>query len=167
MKDKERLGPAVSETHVSNSKIDHYLESIFKNAPKNYPENIKRLVRQAIINLDYFVESEEFSQYCFPALRALEGHIKYLITAAGGRTSHSFSEFNKDPRTGRYIFVEHVRDERLKPHIERCYNYYKSVRDTTIHFGDIFGRSDSTRMIESKEDADEIIRKCISLIRLG
>lgn len=156
----------VSETHVSQSRIDHYLNSIFRNAPGNYPENIKRLVRQAIINLDYYVESEEFSQYCFPTLRALEGHIKFLITEAGGRTSHSFNEFNKDRRTGRYIFTEHIRDESLKPHIEKCYNYYKSVRDTVIHFGDIFGKSDSTRMIESKEAADEIIKKCINLIRM-
>lgn len=164
---EQDVNPYVSETHISQYKVDHYLDSIFRNAPDDYPENVKRLVRQAIINLDYYVESEEFSQYCFPALRALEGHIKYLITEAGGKTGHAFSEFNKDRNTGRYVFVEHIRDRHKKPHIEKCYNYYKSVRDTVIHFGDIFGKSDSTRMIESKKDADEIIRKCISLIRMG
>lgn len=154
-----------SRTVVDEAKIDKLVNEIFEKAPSNYPENIKRLVRQAIINLEYYVESEEFSQYCFPALRALEGHIKYLIKRSGGKVGRSFSEFNKDPKTGRYIFIEGVKKHSEIPYIEKCYNYYKSVRDTTIHFGDLIGQTDSTRMIESKKDADEIITKCISLIR--
>ena len=45
-----------------------------------------------------------------------------------------------------------------------CYNYYKSQRDTDFHFGDILGGMDNTRFIETKEEADEIIKNCISLI---
>lgn len=161
----EKIKIKESLTPVDIEKVDRLVNEVFERAPQDYPENIKRLVRQAIINLEYYVESEEFSQYCFPALRALEGHIKYLIKRSGGKVGRSFYEFNKDPKTGRYVFIESVRRRSEIPYIEKCYNYYKSVRDTTIHFGDLIGQTDSTRMIESKKDADEIIEKCISLIR--
>lgn len=151
-------------THIKAKKVDNEIKQIFKRAPKDYPENIKRLLKQAIINLDYYVDSDEYSQYCFPALRALEGHIKYVITRSGGKIAHNFSTFQKDPETGLYVFTEEIKNKREKPHIEECYNYYKSVRDTIFHFGDIIGNSDTTRMMESKEDADEIIGHCIDLI---
>ncbi len=154
-----------SITHVNEKNINALMDNIFRYSPKNYPDNIKRLVRQALINLDYYVESEEYSQYCFPALRALEGHIKYIINRAGGKMGHTFSTFQKDLKTGRYVFDEEVRHRSEIPYIEECYNYYKSVRDTAVHFGDIIGTTDTTRMIESKKVADEIINKCIDLIR--
>lgn len=150
---------------IDTDKIDRQVEDIFKYAPEDYPESIKRLIRQALINLEYYVDSEEFSEYSFPALRALEGHIKYLIKRSGGKVGRSFSEFSKDPKTGRYYFTENVKKHSEIPYIEKCYNYYKSVRDTTFHFGDIIGRTDSTRLLDSKRDADEIIEKCIALIR--
>ena len=90
------------------------------------------------------MESEEYSQYAFPALRALEGHMKYLITKAGGTVGRWFSGFNKDAVTGDYIYTSSLTDTRQKSQIEKCDNYYKAVRDTVFHFGDIMGSTDST-----------------------
>ncbi len=148
---------------IDSKNIDDSLNTICPSFPVNYPENIKRLIRQSIVNLNYFVESEEYSQYAFSALKALEGHIKYLITHAGGTTGRNFNTFNKDSM-GTYIFTASLVDITKKPQIERCYNYYKSVRDTVFHFGDILGATDSTRMIETKNEANEIIIKCLNLI---
>mgnify|MGYP002678455752 FL=1 len=151
-------------TTIDSKKIDTAFETIYPSFPADYPDNIKRLIRQALINLNYYVESEEYSQYAFPALRALEGHMKYLITKAGGTVGRWFSGFNKDAVTGDYIYTASLTDTRQKSQIEKCYNYYKAVRDTVFHFGDIMGSTDSTRMLETKAEADEIITKCFSLI---
>lgn len=151
-------------TTIDSKKIDTAFETIYPSFPAGYPDNIKRLIRQALINLNYYVESEEYSQYAFPALRALEGHMKYLITKAGGTVGRWFSGFNKDAVTGDYIYTASLTDTRQKSQIEKCYNYYKAVRDTVFHFGDIMGSTDSTRMLETKAEADEIITKCFSLI---
>lgn len=151
-------------TSIDSKKIDDSFTAVCPNLPAQYPSNIKKLIRQALINLNYYVESEEYSQYAFPALRALEGHIKYLITIAGGPVGRSFSAFNKDKQSGDYIFTARLSDTSKKHQIEKCYNYYKSVRDTTFHFGDIMGSTDSTRILQTKEEADEIIKKCIQLI---
>ena len=150
-------------TTIDTSKIDTTFNYVCPKFPRNYPENVKRLIRQSIINLNYYVQSEEYSQYVFPALRALEGHIKYLITSAGGTVGRRFETFNKDD-SGAYIFTGSLTDISKEPAIIKCYSYYKAQRDTIFHFGDILGATDSTRMIENKEEADEIIKKCIGLI---
>ena len=75
----------------------------------------------------------------------------------------SFNTFNKDMSEA-YIFTGTISDVSWKPQIEKCYNYYKSQRDTIFHFGDIMGSTDSTRLIETKDEANEIIRKCLALI---
>lgn len=116
--------------------------------------------------MTHYVESEEYSMYVFPALRALEGHIKYLITEAGGNPGRQFGCFGYD-RTmipNRYVVTESFPDRSKNGSIEKCYNYYKSQRDTVFHFGDIIGETDNTRLIETKEEADEIIKHCLSLI---
>lgn len=144
------------------------VEKIFKpielGLPSNYPAGIKRLLKQASINLNYYIESEDYSQYAFPALRALEGHIKYLISNAGCSVGHQFSCFNRANPADPYVFTATLSDVTKKGCIETCYNYYKSQRDTSFHFGDIIGMTDATRFMATKQEADEVILKCIELI---
>lgn len=149
---------------VESEKINGSYKPVELGLPSNYPYNIKRLIKQSIINLNYFIESEDYSQYAFPALRALEGHIKYLIGIAGGAVSKTFNQFNRATPSDPYVYAAHLTDTTKKGSIEICYNYYKSQRDTDFHFGDILGSTDSTRIIETKKEADEIIQKCIELI---
>ncbi|WP_314794635.1 viroplasmin family protein [Gemella sanguinis] len=134
--------------------------------PNNYPLGIKRLIKQSIINMTHYFGSEEYSLYVFPALRALEGHIKYLITESGGVVGRQFSCFGCDKTVTpyRYFVSQHFPNNVKNHSIENCYNYYKAQRDTIFHFGDILGVTDNTRLIESKDEADEIINKCITLI---
>jgi len=166
------------DTHVEQILGDAYRISIKKELvsdaytqmvnglPANYPEGLKRLIKQSIINMTHYVESEDYSMYAFPALRALEGHIKFLITQAGGNPGRNFGCFGLDKSVtpNRYVVTEHFSDISKNNSIENCYNYYKSQRDTDFHFGDIIGTTDNTRFIETKEEADEIIQKCLDLI---
>ena len=52
----------------------------------------------------------------------------------------------------------------LKSNIEKCYNYYHVNRHTVFHFGDLMGGIDTSRMIETKRESDEIIDKIIKMI---
>lgn len=148
---------------IDSAKVDDQVEKLSPTYDADYPNSVKRLIRQAIININYFVKAEDYAQYAFPALRALEGHIKYLITKNGGTVGRSFNCFNKD-QNGSYVYTATIADISYKDKIEKCYNYYKSQRDTLFHFGDVLGSTDSTRILDKKEDADEIIKKCIELI---
>ena len=134
--------------------------------PLNYPDGLKRLIKQSIINMTHYVESEDYAMYTFSALRALEGHIKYLITAVGGNVGRRFTCFglDKNANPNRYFVQETFPDTSKNGKIEKCYNYFKAQRDTIFHAGDIIGYTDNTRIIETKEEADEIIKSCLSLI---
>jgi hypothetical protein len=48
--------------------------------------------------------------------------------------------------------------------LEACYNFYNSTRHTIFHFGDILGTADSTRIIGTKTEADELIKECLRLM---
>ena len=86
---------------------DAYTQMV-SGLPANYPEGLKRLIKQSIINMTHYVESEDYSMYAFPALRALEGHIKFLITQAGGNPGRQFSCFGLDKTVtpNRYVVTD-------------------------------------------------------------
>lgn len=153
--------------NIDSKKIDEQVQDLFPIFPSDYPESIKRLIRQAIINLSYYVESEDYSQYVFPAFRALEGHMKYLFVKAGITicSKKGFNCFNRDPLTGEYVLSDTIiSDRELKSRLEKYYNFYNTTRHTIFHFGDIIGNTDSTRLIETKGEADELIKKCLTYI---
>ncbi len=149
--------------NVEEDKVDETFNKLCPCFPADYPDNIKRLLKQAIANLFYFVKSDDYSQYTSPAFRALEGHIKYLITSAGGTAKRFFNMFNKN-NSGEYVYTGNLIDKSKEPAIVKCYSYYCAERHTAFHYGDILGATDSTRIIETKEEVDEIIKKCITLI---
>ena len=148
---------------IDKGTIDAAYKLRFPTFPTDYPTNIRKLIRQSIINLNYYIEAEDYAQYAFPALKALEGHIKYLICSAGGILGQNFNQFNKDA-SGTYFYAGALNNPALAPQIVKCYSYYKAQRDTIFHFGDLMGATDSTRMISSKAEADEIINNCINLM---
>lgn len=143
---------------VDTKKTDTSAEKLCPVFPDKYPQYIKLLVRQAVGNLECSNQCEDdYSQYAFPALKALEGHIRYLITLAGGNVEKQFDCFKK--KQNRYVLARPFSDRRRNNSIEKCYNYYKSQRDTLFHAG-----VDKTRLINTKTEADKIIRQCIALI---
>ena len=151
--------------NIERDEISNLYNPISDSLPPSYPEGIKRLIKQSLINLLYYAESEDYTMYVFPILRALEGHIKYLLRSVGINSKRSFSCFARDPNDKtKYIISQNLTDKSKNTSIENCYNYYKAHRDTLFHFGDLFGEADNTRIIESKEDADTFIKKSIDLI---
>ncbi|MDR2854752.1 MAG: viroplasmin family protein [Methanomicrobiales archaeon] len=153
---------------IDTVKIDAGMQAICPEFPVDYPENIKRLIRQSLINLNYFEESEDYSQYVFPAFRALEGHMRYLL----GKTKNpilskrTFGIFKKNKVNNAYYLPKSVHiEETTKEKLEECYNFYNANRHTLFHFGEIIGdTAGQTRFIETKDEADELIKKCLSYI---
>lgn len=161
------LGSAY-RTKIDSSFVSQTFDLKFKSIPSDYPENIKKLIRQSIINLKYFVDSEDFAQYAYPALKALEGHIKYYLLKAGITiiSKNGFHCFDKV--AGKYVLTgkHKLTFDQIK-YVEEIYTYYYDNRHTLFHFGDLFGTADSTRMVDDKAIADEIINHCLDLIKEG
>ena len=160
----EKILASAYRIQIKKDEVSEAYNVIKLGLPDNYPEGIKRLIKQAIINKIHYLESEDYTMYAFPALKALEGHIKYLITMAGGNPGRRFTCFGKSSGSDSYVVTTRFPDGSNNEKIEVCYNYYKSQRDTSFHFGDIIGETDNTRIINTKNIADEIIDKCLNLI---
>lgn len=152
---------------VKKKDVDGLFDELCYNLPANYPTNGITLIRQAIINKICYIESEDYAQYAFPALKALEGHIKYLISRTGIVSTGSVfvGTFFKENLEGDYEWNSSFGPAgKFTSSLEKCYNYYHKNRHTLFHYGDIIGHTDSSRMISSKQEADEIINKTIQLI---
>ena len=151
---------------VRKSEVDAQYENLCYNIPTNYPRSCITLIRQALINKLCYVESEDYAQYAFPALKALEGHIKFLLQKEGvplgtKQIGAFFKNNNVTYELNESISIE---NEVSKKNIEKCYNYYYINRHTIFHFGDLIGAIDTTRMIETKNESDEIIDSIVKLI---
>ena len=147
---------------INSDSLEANYANLCANIPANYNNSIKTLLRQAIINLNGYFEAEEYGQYAYPALRALEGHMKYLFNKNGIHVEKSFTQFKGNEVDG-YVLSTSIQ-EPDKTNIENCYNYYVKTRHKIFHFGDIIGCTDNTYLIDTKQKADEIIRESIRLI---
>lgn len=103
---------------------------------------------------------EDYSCYAFPALRALEGYIKYLFGLKEITIGHTFSNvFNGDVLTPQ--IATRIGDATFQNELERLYVYFKGNRHVLFHTEQILI---GTRLIEDKHEADEIINTVLNLI---
>lgn len=133
------------------------------------PDNITILLKQAIINLNNpAYNDEEFTMYTFPALRSLEGVLKYNLSKCKIKMGEK-ERFNMfDKVNGIYKLqlscIAGVSKEDAEK-IENCYNHLHNNRHTLFHFGVIIGVIDTnTRLLKTKKEADEIIKNTLKVI---
>lgn len=167
----EQILESAYRINIKEDRISKSYDPILERLPENYPDGLKRLIKQSIINMHYYVESEDYSMYAYPALKALEGHVKYLLSCEGEIVDRHFRKYftmdNQSDGSIRYAFKREYSRLNGKTGILNCYTFYKVQRDTLFHFGDIIDINnsvDNTRWLENKKDADKLIKECIDLI---
>lgn len=161
---KSAYGISIDKVRVD----DDYNSKLPTISQEALPQNIVTLLKQAIINLNNPARNDtEFSMFTFPALRALEGVLKYNLTRCGiTMQSYNFNMFAFD--SGVYRFKPELaggipQDKIAK--MENCYNHLHNNRHTLFHFGIIIGGADAnTRLLSSKAEADAIIRDTLRII---
>lgn len=160
------------DAYGKSIKKDELESSLLKHCPNLkgviLPQNIEKLLNQSIVDLDTkYCDDIEFSKYTLAVLRALEGVIKYNLSKYGIRIEHSgFNIFSK--KQGIYVLKQELKDIipiKSIDKIENCYNYYFNNRHTLCHFGFVFdGVDTNTRLLNSKEEADNIIVSTLKII---
>ena len=164
---EKKIIPLVKRAYrmnIDEKVLDANCVNLCPNLPHNYPSSIKTLIRQAVINLNGYFRAEEYGQYAFPALRALEGHIKYLLTLNAIPVGDRFEQFKGNPSDGYVLKPGYTLTPPDDTNVIQCYNYYVKTRHKIFHFGDILGPTDNTYLINTKADADIIIRETLRLI---
>ena len=149
---------------------DDYLKMLPTIASKKLPEHLQTLIKQAIINLKNPAKGDiEFSMYTLPALKALEGVLKYNLNSCGiPMRSHSFNMFDFDDNKKIYYLKTEYLSKCSKNNVaklENCYNYLYNQRHTLFHFGMLlFGKDVNTRLINTKKEADMLIEDTLKVI---
>lgn len=156
---------SVYKIGIDKSKIEKTYKDIFPKLPTNYPSSMKVLLQQSIVNMNIFVQGFDYGQYCFPSYRALEGHIKYLLTKNGIQVHTTFDQFEL-VNTKYNLKSAYSLDVNEKNNIERCYNLLHDKRHSIFHFGNIMGTTsvDTTRLISTHEEAVDLITETLTTI---
>ncbi len=146
-----------------NVKIREVRNNLKMLMPKSYEkldEIILKLLSTSISLRKVNIELEDYSCYTFPALRALEGYIKYLFGLKNIKIGKTFGNvFNGDVLHPNV--AEQIGDVTFQKELERLYLYFKGNRHIIFHTEQILI---GTTLIENKSEADEIINTVINLI---
>lgn len=130
---------------------------------------IWKLFTPSISLSDVDKKLEDYSCFVFPALRALEGYLKYLLDSKNIviDENHNFGTvFNKAPnnKTRRVVIPNQaakISDPDFVEALEEAYNYFISNRHVIFHVDQIFI---NTKVIEDRQEAITIIHEVADLI---
>lgn len=145
---------------VKTSEVRNDMEVLMPRAYGNIDEMILKLLSPSISLRKVNIELEDYSCYTFPALRALEGYIKYLLGLKGVTVGNTFGGVFSGT-TLCPSAVTMINDPAYQNELERLFAYFKGNRHVLFHTEQILI---GTKLIEDKHEADEIINTVINLI---
>lgn len=145
---------------VKTSEVRNDMEVLMPRAYGNIDEMVLKLLSPSISLRKVNIELEDYSCYTFPALRALEGYIKYLLGLKGVTVGNTFGGVFSGT-TLCPSAVTKVNDTNYQNELERLFAYFKGSRHVLFHTEQILI---GTKLIEDKHEADEIINTVINLI---
>lgn len=162
-----------NEFNDTNTDVDAARIKLAEMMPVAYSGSVDsviwKLFTPSISLSDVDKELEDYSCFAFPALRALEGYLKYLLALKEIiiDENHNFgSVFKKDPEDGikRIVipkYVISIADNDFIEALESIYNYFIQNRHVLFRVDQIFI---NTKVIEDKHEAITIINDVAAMI---
>lgn len=148
------------DVDVKTSDVRSDMEMLMPRAYGNVDEMILKLLSPSISLRKVNIVLEDYSCYTFPALRALEGYIKYLFGIKNVTIGNTFYGIFNGYALCPEVAVA-IGDATYQSELERLFKYFKDHRHVTFHAEQILI---GTKLIEDKHEADEIINTVIYLI---
>ena len=178
------------ESQIDESIIQNDILSIMPNAFDKLPsDQLKKTVKQAIIFKNFKSNFEDYTVYTFPAYRALEGHLRWVLSeldidcltkldSKGKPMPTSFYMFDKVSSEGASSYIlqscYHVnveskyltKKEQFLTYIGELYQILSDERNSYFHWKKFEpGLSlDETALIEDEVTARAIIAECLTKI---
>jgi hypothetical protein len=152
---------------IEKSNIEHQYILFFPDSYDKHTIKLKRVLHQAIYNLQLEGNMFDYSYLAFPAFKALEGHLKIELANNGiYLEDNRFKMFIKGATMGKYILdpvYHHVASNKVS-NLEDAYNFYNRQRHSLFHWGDPGEIIDDTRIIENLGQAKELIINTFHII---
>lgn len=136
--------------------------------PKAYTvldETLIKILTASVSFKKIDIKLPDYSSFAFPALRVLEGYLKYLFSTKGVDVGRQFTCFDLDTATKTYRLkpdiIKKVGCDKTCQAMEEIYNYFSKNRHGLFHTEAI---AVATRIISDKNEAHGIILHTIKLI---
>lgn len=162
---------ATNEFIDTNTDVDEARNKMSEMMPVAYAGSVDpviwKLFSPSVTLSNIEKDMEDYSCFTFPALRALEGYLKYLLAEKNIviDEAHNFGTvFNKDSNDKAIViskYVTDIADTDYVEALEEIYNYFKTNRHVIFHVDQILI---TTKVIENKQEATSIINDVAALI---
>lgn len=156
------------EITIQKSDVEEQYQYFFPNSFQVHSSKLKKVLHQAIYNLQITGDMYDQSFLVFPAFKALEGHLKIEMKKHSiDLDNNRFSMFKKDSSGKRYELKEEFRsniDDDKRKQLEKSYNFYSNQRHALFHWADPSLATDETRIIENFGEIKGLIINTFQLI---
>lgn len=152
---------------ISPTEIRDEMKEMLPSAYNYLNEELKKVLSASLALQKIDIELEDYSSFVFPALKTLEGYLKQIFAGKGILIKKDgFGKFFGYNGVVRKHEMLHDPKKEINCNvtidvIESLYNYVYKHRHTILHAEAI---ASATRIIETKQAAEQIIEQVISLI---
>ncbi len=162
----------IHETNIDKDVVESEFKRFFPNSHNKLPEDLSRYLHQAVFNLHVSEVAYVANYLVEPAIRPLEAILKMALKNGNipirkeEDDYDSFFVFKEKNGTYRLReqFITDDHSKELLYYLSKCYTYYHDNRHTLFHWDDPTKERDTTRILNTVEEAIPIIRDSIALI---
>jgi hypothetical protein len=157
------------KVNIKKSDIEEQYEHYFPYSHDKHSIKIKKVLHQAIYNLQIEGEMFDFSFLVFPAFKALEGHLKFTLHAFNiNLEKNKFKMFKYNDTRKKYnldtTYHANIACPNKIRYLENAYNFYNGQRHSLFHWSDPSFSIDDTRIIENSGEIKGLIIDTFSII---
>jgi ribonuclease HI len=162
----------INEITVDTDVVESEFINLFPDAHESLPPLLKKYLHQAVYNLHVVGNMYTTNHLVEPVLRALEAILKIALQENGlpirKEDAENDSFFIFKERKDVYTLKEHYLSDKLSndflKYIVKCYAYFQENRNTLFHWDNPLNDIDTTRVLNTVEEARVIINDSIVLI---
>jgi len=162
----------VHELSIDKDIVQTEFETLFSNSYDRIPAELNKYLHQAVYNLHISGKVYVANFLVEPAIRPLEGILKMALVNNGfpirseEKTYDSFFIFKEvdNKYVVRREYITDAHSKKLLDYLGKAYTYYYNNRHTLFHWENPTKDCDTTRIINTVEEAAIIIRDAIALI---
>ncbi|NFI96011.1 reverse transcriptase-like protein [Clostridium botulinum] len=158
------------EINIDKKSIDEQFNCYLNISKKVLSEKMRRVLRQAVYNINIDDKMDDASFLIYPAVRGLEGVIKLILGKYKIDYSKGFGdifEYNNETK-GYNISNESYRNkigsQKRIGYLCKMYTHYNKQRHPISHWNDPYAEIDDTKIIENCSVAQQIIRDTLQII---
>jgi hypothetical protein len=166
---EENIIEVENETYTIKQTVQDYRSSLRKYLPNSYSfldDKIKKILTPALTLDSINIDLEDYSMFCFPSLRGLEGYTRQLLkkSYSGYSSTHKIGAIFTEKNSTFFLSDHAAKDikcEKTIEAIEKSYNFWQSKRHPYFHIDKNFA---SAPIIESKQAAQALNVEVFDLI---